>query len=188
MARSKSDDKRDAILTAAVRVIAAQGLSAPTAVIAKEAGVSNGSLFNYFDTKADLLNQLYRELKAEMGAAALDGLPAERDVREQLQYIWSHWLRWATASPSKRRALAHLDVSGDVTPDSRRIASQGLSAVQGVLQRSYRDGPLRDAPPGFVIALMSALADTTIDFMVRDTVNADAHAAIAFDALWRIVA
>ena len=30
------------------------GLGAPTATIAKEAGVSNGSLFTYFETKADL--------------------------------------------------------------------------------------------------------------------------------------
>ena len=49
MARPKSDDKRDALVAAAARVIAAQGLSAPTAVIAKEAGVSNGSLFTYFE-------------------------------------------------------------------------------------------------------------------------------------------
>jgi AcrR family transcriptional regulator len=53
MARPKSEDKRNAIMAAAIRVIAAQGLAAPTATIAKEAGVANGSLFNYFETKAD---------------------------------------------------------------------------------------------------------------------------------------
>jgi AcrR family transcriptional regulator len=42
MARPESEDKRDALMAAATRVIAAQGLSAPTAVIAGEAGVSNG--------------------------------------------------------------------------------------------------------------------------------------------------
>ncbi|RYD40674.1 MAG: TetR/AcrR family transcriptional regulator, partial [Verrucomicrobiaceae bacterium] len=52
MARPKSNDKRAAIMDAAVRVIVAQGLSAPTATIAKEAGISNGSLFTYFETKA----------------------------------------------------------------------------------------------------------------------------------------
>jgi len=36
MARPKSEDKRDALMAAATRVIAAQGLSAPTAVIAGE--------------------------------------------------------------------------------------------------------------------------------------------------------
>ena len=188
MARPRSKDKRDAIIAAAIRVFAAEGLSAPTATIAKEAGVSNGALFIYFETKADLLNQLYRELKAEMGAAALDGLPPEHDVREQLLHIWSHWLRWAASHPGKRRALAQLDVSQDVTPDSRRIASRALSEVQETLQRSFRDGPLCSAPPGFAVALMSALAETTVDFMVRDPANADAHASIAFDALQRIIA
>jgi AcrR family transcriptional regulator len=39
-------------MSAAIRVIASEGLGAPTATIAKEAGVSNGSLFTYFETKA----------------------------------------------------------------------------------------------------------------------------------------
>ena len=47
---------------------------------------------------------------------------------------------------------------------------------------------MRDAPLGFVVALMSALADTTIDFMIRDPANADNHCMAAFDALWRMVA
>jgi hypothetical protein len=35
-------------------------------------------LFTYFDTKAELLNQLYLELKTDMGSAALgDRVPAE---------------------------------------------------------------------------------------------------------------
>src|ERR1700722_13174654 len=59
MARPRSEDKRKALMAAATRVIVAQGLSAPTAVVAREAGVSNGSLFTYFDTKAELFNQLY---------------------------------------------------------------------------------------------------------------------------------
>src|ERR1700712_882639 len=105
MARPRSDEKRCAIMTAAIRIIAAQGLSAPTATIAKEAGVSNGSLFTYFETKADLLNQLYVELKAEMAAAGLDGLPTESDIRVQVFHMWSHWLRWATSCPEKRRTL-----------------------------------------------------------------------------------
>ena len=61
-------------MEAATRVIVTEGLRAPTATIAREAGVSSGSLFTYFDTKAELLNQLYLELKTGMAAAALEGL------------------------------------------------------------------------------------------------------------------
>jgi AcrR family transcriptional regulator len=61
-------------MAAATRTIVTHGLSAPTATIAQEAGVSNGSLFTYFETKADMSNQLYLELKAGMASAALEGL------------------------------------------------------------------------------------------------------------------
>ena len=75
MARARSEKRRNAILSAATRVIASRGLAAATATIAKQAGVSNGSLFLYFDTKAMLLNELYVSLKTEMGAAAIAGSP-----------------------------------------------------------------------------------------------------------------
>ena len=187
MARPRSDEKRSAILEAATRIIVTQGLSAPTAGIAKEAGIANGSLFTYFETKAELLNQLYIELKAEMAAAALDDLPAEGDAREQMLHVWSRWLRWATACPEKRRALAHLGVSDDVTPASRRAASQAMAGVANLVERSREHGPMRDAPLGFVVGLMSALADATVDFMIRDPANADQHSRATFDALWRMI-
>src|SRR5580698_3589955 len=105
-------------MSAATRVFASQGLGAATATIAKAAGVSNGSLFTYFETKADLMNQLYLELKAEMAAAALDGLTTDSDVRSKLLHMWTHWLQWATSFPEKRRTLVHLEVSDDITSDS----------------------------------------------------------------------
>lgn len=175
-------------MAAAIRVIAAQGLGAPTATIAKEAGVSNGSLFTYFETKADLLNQLYVELKLEMAAAALDGLPTESDIRQQLFYMWSHWLRWATSCPEKRRTLAQLNVADDITAESHQAASDAFAGIRKLLERSHENGPLRAAPLGFVVALMNGLADATIDFMIQDPTNADQHCLAGFDAAWRVVA
>lgn len=188
MARPKSADKQRAILSAAFRIIASQGLGAATAVIAKEAGVSNGSLFTYFAGKADLLNRLYVELKMEMAAVALDGLPADGEVHDHLLHLWVQWLRWATTCPQKRRTLAQLDVSDEITPESRQTARQTMAGIATLLQRSCEQGPLRDAPLEFVVALMSALADTTIDFMLRDPVHADQHRQSGFEALWRMVA
>ena len=87
MPRPKSDEKRSAILEAATRIIVMQGLSAPTAGIAKEAGVANGSLFTYFGTKTDLFNQLYLELKTEMASAAMKDLPMDAESRQQLFHL-----------------------------------------------------------------------------------------------------
>jgi AcrR family transcriptional regulator len=187
MARPRSADKRDALLAAAARVIAAQGLSAPTAVIAREAGVSNGSLFTYFETKADLFSQLYLELKTGMAAASMDGLAAEAPLREQFSRVWSNWMRWATSDPDSRRALALLDVSDDIAPQTRAASHQAMADVAGMLERARSRGPMRDVPMEFVVALMNSLADATMDFMISDPANADEHRRAGFDALCRML-
>src|ERR1700739_4617487 len=66
MPRPKTGDKRAAILHAATRTMAKDGLGASTASVAKAAAVAEGSLFRYFPDKDKLLNELYRELKLDM--------------------------------------------------------------------------------------------------------------------------
>ena len=188
MPRPRSEDRRNAILSAATRVIAAEGLGAATAAIAKDAGVSNGSLFAYFGTKAVLLNELYVALKTEMGAVAVAGLPVESSVREQVLHMWNQWLRWATSFPEKRRALAQLQVADDITADSHQAVSSAFSGIADLLERSRANGPMRDAPLGFVLTLTTAIADAAIDAIIREPAEAEGRGSVAFEAMWRVLA
>jgi len=174
-------------MDAAIKVIAAQGLSAPTALIAKEAGVSSGSLFTYFATKADLLNQLYLELKTEMAAVALAGLPKGSELREQMFHMWSNWMNLAIAKPDKRRALAHLVVSDEITSATRATAHKTMGDVAVLLERSRANGPMRNASMTFVVAILNSLADATMDFMIHDPANAKKHCKTGFEAFWRVI-
>jgi len=117
-----------------------------------------------------------------------DGLPTESDNRKQMLYIWSHWLRWVTPCPERRRTLAHLLVSDDITSESQQTAHHAFVGIRKLQERSREDGSMRDASREFVVVPMSALADATIDFMIHDPVNADNHCVVAFEALWRMVA
>jgi AcrR family transcriptional regulator len=188
MARARSEDRRNAILSAATRVIASQGLGAATATIAQQAGVSNGSLFLYFDTKAMLLNELYVSLKTEMGAAAVAGLPAEGEPRAQVLHMWTQWMRWATGNPEKRRALAQLQVADDISAESHQTVNTALSGIAELLERSRANGPMQDASLGFVLILISAIADATVDAMIGEPAEAEARSSMAFDAIWRVLA
>jgi AcrR family transcriptional regulator len=189
MAKPRSEDRRNAILSAAARVIASHGLAAAaTAAIAKEAGVSNGSVFVYFDTKAALLNELYLALKAEMTAEAAVGLDTEGEPREQVRRMWTQWLRWAAANPHKRRALAQLEVADEITAGSRQTAHAAFSGIAALLDRSRAGGPLGDAPLSFVLTLTTAIAEATIDAVIREPAEAEARSSAGFDAVWRVLA
>jgi AcrR family transcriptional regulator len=188
MPRPRSEERRNAILSAAIRVVASEGLGAPTAAIAKEAGVSNGSLFLYFETKATLLNELYVTLKTEMGETAVADLPGAGEPREQVRHMWKQWLRWATANPEKRRALAQLEVADDVTAESHQIVRLTQRGMAELVERSRAGGPMQDVPLAFVVSLIGAIADATMDAMIREPAEADARSDIAFEAVWRVLA
>ena len=187
MSRPRSEDKRSAIIAAATRIIVAQGLSAPTAGIAKEAGVANGSLFTYFKTKPDLFNHLYLELKAEMASATLKHLPASAELHEQFFHVWRNWMNWAVSNPQKRRALAQLGVSDEITSETRAAGHKTMAPVAELLERGRASGPMRKAPMGLVLALMKSLAEATMDFMTQDPANAKKHSKEGFEAFWRML-
>ena len=187
MARAKSEDKREALMAAATRVIAAQGLSAPTAVIAREAGVANGTLFTYFETKADLFGQLLLELKTGMAAASMEGIAVQAPPHERYSRLWSNWMRWGTSDPARRRAFALLDASEDIAPGTRAAAQAAMKEVAETLEQARARGPMQDAPMEFVVAVANSLAQTTMDFMTSDPAHADEHSKAGFDALCRML-
>jgi AcrR family transcriptional regulator len=188
MARPKSEDKRNALMAAATRVFVAQGLAAPTAAIAKAAGISSGSLFTYFKTKAELLNALFLELKVEMAETSLRGLPAKAHLRTQFEHMWLNWMHWAGKYPGKRRTLALLQVSDEITPVTRAAGHQAMLEIAGMLERARAKGPMRHLSMGYVVTVMNSVAEATMDFIVKDSKRAEENIQAGFDALWRIVA
>jgi AcrR family transcriptional regulator len=183
MPRPGSDEKRSAILEAARRIIVTQGLSAPTAGIAKKAGVANGSLFTYFETKTDLFNQLYLELKAEMAAAAMEGVLAKAALREQLYRTWRNWTNWAVSFPDKRRALAQLSVSSEITAETRMAGHKMMAPLAELVERGRENGSMQKAPLAFVLTLMNSVAEATMDFMTQEPANAKKHCKEGFGAM-----
>ncbi len=62
MANGNPTEKRRAILDAAIRVFARQGFhSARVSDVASEAGVAYGLVYHYFDSKDQMLNELFSE-------------------------------------------------------------------------------------------------------------------------------
>ncbi|SEC42040.1 TetR/AcrR family transcriptional regulator [Terriglobus roseus] len=187
MPRPRSDDKRNRILGAAIRVIVTEGLRAPTMGIAREAGIANGSLFTYFETKSELFNELYLELKQEMASVAMRDFPKDAELRAQFFHIWRNWGEWALRFPEKRKALAQLSVSDEITPETRATGHTTMAAIGELLQRVRSAGSMRKVPMGFVVALMNSVADATMDQMIQDPGHAKAHCNNGVEALWRMV-
>jgi AcrR family transcriptional regulator len=79
--RLPKEQREAQILDAATRVFASKGFrAATTKEIAAEAGISEGTIYNYFDSKYDLLIAMSKRLALE-SLHQLDALPPEKNVR-----------------------------------------------------------------------------------------------------------
>jgi TetR/AcrR family transcriptional regulator, fatty acid metabolism regulator protein len=84
MAQAPAPDKRRAILDAAITVFARQGFhSARVSDVAAEAGVAYGLVYHYFDSKDQMLNELFSErwallLEASQEVQRSDGSPRDK--------------------------------------------------------------------------------------------------------------
>jgi len=191
MTRPRSGDKRNAILAAATNIIAKQGLSAPTAKIARAAGVADGSLFTYFPDKDDLLNQLYLELKADMRKRMTSSSPKSRNLsrslKQRARHVWNSYIDWGISFPARRKAMTQLTVSDRITEKSRQAGTEGFDDAASTMQQIAARGGLRDRPSAFASSIMVSLAETTMDFISRYPREADRYRDAGFEAFWNAV-
>lgn len=188
MARPLSDDRRTTIIGAATALIAERGLGTSTADIAKQAGISNGSVFTYFETKTELFNAIYSELKEELIETVLAAIPADQDEKSQLRCFWAARTQWGVTNPAKRKVLAQLHVSDKITDASRRAATVSAAPVLNLIDQVARRGTLRAAPRSYVVELVEGMAGTTMDFMIANPAIAEEASQAGFDGLWRMLA
>jgi AcrR family transcriptional regulator len=185
MARPLSTDKRNAILAASARMVARYGAGAPTAKIAREAGVAEGTLFTYFPDKDTLLNEVFLELKRDLLRATAP--PPSGPLVDRARHFWKTYVEWGVSSPEKRRALRQLAVSETVTLANKLAGRTMFAAIDEVLEAHLsREGP-RGLGIDFAGAIMITLAETTIDSIERAPQRRRAITRVGFQAFWSAI-
>jgi TetR/AcrR family transcriptional regulator, fatty acid metabolism regulator protein len=90
MNQTPAPDKRRAILDAAIVVFARQGFhSARVSDVAAEAGVAYGLVYHYFDSKDQMLNELFSERWALLLDASREMRGSEASPRDKLAGVAS---------------------------------------------------------------------------------------------------
>lgn len=188
MARLKSEEKRNAILAAAAQAVAERGVGAPTSLIAKRAGVAEGSIFTYFADKDLLLNELYLSAKSHLRGAMVDGYPSRAPIIERFEHVWNRYLDWGMEQPALRTAMAQLMVSERITPATRLEGERVFGDIAGLFDEGIAAGVLRSGQPiGFMAGIITAIAETTMHFMAQNAAEAGAYRQAGFQAIWRAI-
>lgn len=144
-------DKREALLAAALRLIARSGLHAtPTSAVARGAGVAAGTLYLYFPSKEALINALYLRLVEEQHRAATSGLASAEsmpaDPRDALWRSWHGLARWHLDHPEASRVMQQCRTAGVLTAETRDAEGRARDAGLADFRDAIARGALRDLP------------------------------------------
>lgn len=89
-------EKQEKILITALKLFVQNGFhGTPTSKIAKEAGVANGTLFHYYQTKEDLIVSLYLYVKSKMGKYIEENSSQESDIKELFKEQFQLVMEWS---------------------------------------------------------------------------------------------
>lgn len=188
MARPKSEDKKQALLEAATVAIAQQGIVASTALIARNAGVAEGTLFRYFATKDDLLNALYLHLKSSLCETMLAGIGNAVTPKDFTRCVWNSYISWGVQNPVGHKAIRRMAVSEKITAETKQQVSDMFPELHKLCERSVRGVFLSESYRAFGDALFLSLAETTIEFASHEPKRAGDLTALGFEAMWLALA
>lgn len=124
--------RRQQIIDAALRLFAAQGFAATsTKSIAEEVGVTEGLIFHYFPTKAQLLSAVVAQRSTFMGEATAllegaDDLPAR-------QVLGTLVLGWVEAIQRQAALVTTLLVESQTNPEIATVFHGVITQVVGTM-------------------------------------------------------
>jgi AcrR family transcriptional regulator len=135
----------DAILQAAVRVLERDGAAGFTTVrVAERAGVSVGSLYQYFPNKESILFRLQRDEWMATGRL-LEGIFADTrlDAAERLRAAMRAFFRSEYEEAPLRRALGDAAPLYRDAPEGREHRARGMPLLRALIAEAAPDLPRR---------------------------------------------
>jgi AcrR family transcriptional regulator len=138
-------NKREKILDAALEMFVNNGFeSSPTSKIAKEAGVATGTLFHYFKTKNDLINELYLDVKLSMVSTLKENLHDAKTIRQKLENIWFNFITWALKNQAAMKFFAMYGTSSYISANTREEGLRQFAFMIDIIKTGIREEILKD--------------------------------------------
>lgn len=141
------DEKRERITEVAMLEFGTRGFSAGSLnVIAAQAGIAKGSLFQYFDDKLDFFVTICEHVASEIERAVLTTASPDAGLFDTLRHLVKQWMRYFREHPIERR-IAYASLH-EIEPDIRAIVravpnAHHKAALQPLIRAAMARGELR---------------------------------------------
>jgi len=155
--------KRADILRATLTLISEHGFHGTAmSEIADRAGVGTGTIYRYFESKEDLITQLYLEVKGEMLKAFLVGYSEDMPLRDRFRTLWSNMLTYFVEHPQRLAFLEQFTNSPFMTLEVKEAHTESYAPIARFFEYAFQEGVFKEMPlemlGAFTMNVASALA------------------------------
>jgi AcrR family transcriptional regulator len=172
--KPKDDDKLQAIAAAAFALVEKTGLSGLTiANVARTAGIATGTLYVYYSSKEELINDLFRRSKIAAAGRLLEGFDAKSPFRSRARILWRNGLRNRLDHYAEAVFQQQYVNSQWCSQANRRLSSDLLKDASDFFEEGKAQEILKDAPSALILALFTGSIRETSDLIRRKTLDLD---------------
>ena len=181
-------NKKELIINAALNLFVENGFhGTATSKIAQEAGVANGTLFQYFKTKDELVIALYIHIKNELAEYITKNTNDKADLKEELKSQILSSLYWALDNTTKFRFIQQFHTSPYITQIEQEILQKQAEPHLTLIAKGIKQAVLKPLPTDLIYTLMSNHVFGLYQYITsKKLTKAKQHETIqtTFDMLW----
>ncbi|WP_158729129.1 MULTISPECIES: TetR/AcrR family transcriptional regulator [unclassified Flavobacterium] len=149
----KSIDKRTALLKATLQLVNNGGIQgASMAKIAKEASISPATIYLFFDSKQELLNQLYLSVKSNFAHAAFSSHAPGDTIPKQFETIWHNMAQYKLEHPEEASFLSQCDNTPMIDDQTRQEGLLFLTPLFDLWNEGISKGIIKNYSPYLLYA------------------------------------
>ncbi|MBC7617473.1 MAG: TetR/AcrR family transcriptional regulator [Candidatus Saccharibacteria bacterium] len=148
---------RSKLLDAAARVFLEHGFAAASMdMVRQEAGVSNGSLYHHFPTKALLADGLYVHTLRDFHAALLAPIAGAATAEAGVKGLIRAYIQWVLQHPAQARLLHKLRRTDGMTEgmETSAVNAEAFAALALWIGQQVDAGKMRSMPLPVWMALV----------------------------------
>ncbi len=181
---------RERLLEAARDLFTSRGYHATTTpVLAKHAGVAEGTIYRHFASKHVLLNAAYQDVQAWGVAATREVNEGPGQTSARLGRLGLRWLTAAETDPARMRMLLSWRLEGELDAASRLAAQGCRQGIQQMIAVGKQEGTVRAGAVELWASVWLALVSSAVERVAsREWTAGHPHALATVEAAWEAIA
>jgi AcrR family transcriptional regulator len=181
-------DKRSSIILAAFELFCENGFqNTTTANISKKAGVATGTLFLYFKSKDELIDELYKEAKGDLAVCMQKDLPVKGSIYEKMKHILVNTILWGMHQPYYFRFTHMYGLSPYISEKTKQETMANFAFAFSLLQEGIRKKMIINMEVDFLIQILNGHLNVIINYLHTNNKQKPSKKFLdnAFEILWK---